>query len=388
MDVMAHDSQARPHAIRLRKPADMHQHLRQGAMLKLVAPMVAKRFASAIVMPNTTPPVTDGAKMEAYRDQILKMTGPDFRPLMTLYLTDTLEPWVVRHALHPSRGCVAIKYYPRGLTTNSDSGVQDPAALWTKGTNPYEVLRELAAHDKVLLLHAADGFATNEWNNENRFYDAGEELDPYDQEVHFICNTLPRIRDAHPDLKISVEHLSTAIGADWLRETGDNKLGCSLTAHHLLLNRRDSLRGGLRPDRFWWPIIQSSEHQQELRKLATEDHPFVWLGSDSAPHPVGKKYASCCVGGVLMAHAGIELYAEAFEDMGALDDRFERFASVNGPAFFGFVPSEEKIELVREEWTVQQPFYADVVRVSDANLQDAQVVPFRLGEKIRWKLSQ
>jgi dihydroorotase len=286
---------------------------------------------------------------------------------MTLYLTDQLDPREVGSA-----GIVGIKYYPRGLTTNSNSGVEDPRSLWTKGTNPYEALRALAACQGVLLLHAADGFDKG-----------GSELDPFEQEPHFIRETLPRIRDAHPDLKISVEHLSTMEGATYLEENGGEKLGCSLTAQHLLLDRRDLFRGGFRPERFWWPIIQSEEDRDALRGLAKKDLPFVWLGSDSAPHPSTKKRAECCAGGVLMAHAGIELYAEAFEGMGALDDRFERFASINGPRFYGLPPSEETIELAREAWTVEKPFAC----FTSAGSGVEEIIPFRLGEKILWKLA-
>lgn len=375
--------------ITMPKPADMHQHLRRGALLHLVAPMVARRFSKAIVMPNTVPPITTYEMVRQYLLEIKLATNseyrsgkPDFWPLMTMYLTDTLEPHELRAGLD-QKLVFGVKYYPRGLTTNSDSGIADPASLWSKGTKPYAVLRELADYNAVLLLHAADGFATDLWNNEGRFYGPGEELDPWDQEPHFICNTLPRIREAHPDLKISVEHLSTAIGADWLRTHGGDTLGCSLTAQHLLLDRRDVFRQGFRPHRFWWPIIQSSEHKEELCKLVAEGHPFVWLGSDSAPHPVGKKETDCCSGGVLMAHAGIELFLEAFEDIGCLH-KLEDFACVNGPRFYGLKPSDLYITLVREEWSVAEAFYAEDMSEESGGLD--KVVPFRLGESIRWKL--
>jgi len=355
--------------ITMRKPVDMHQHLRTGPMLKMVAPMVAKRFRAAIIMPNTVPPITNLSRVHRYAEEILNATGPGFHPLMTLYLTDTLRPSEVG-LLFKMEMIHGIKYYPRGLTTNSDRGVKSPSSLWTLGTNPYECLQVLAEHGGVLLLHAADGF------DENRV-----ELDPYDQERHFIEHTLPRIRDAHPTLKISVEHLSTKWGVEYLLKHGGPLLGCSLTAQHLLLDRRDSFRGGFHPHRFWWPIIQPTEHREALRELAKSDLPFVWLGSDSAPHTIDKKESGCCCGGVLMAHAGIELYAEAFEDMGALDDRFERFASINGARFYGIEDSDETISLVREEWTVRNPY-----RIAD-NGTSKEVVPFRLGEKVRWKLA-
>ncbi len=357
-------------AFRMLKPDDWHQHMRDGDMLKLVGPMVSKRFYSAIIMPNLTPPITTAQQAFEYRQRILDATEPGFIPLMTLYLTDGLDPEEVRKS---HNAVWAIKYYPRGLTTNSDSGVKNPADLWTPGTKPYDCLQVLAEQRGVLLLHAADGFDR-----------AGAELDPYDQEKHFVMHTLPEIIKAHPRLKISVEHLSTKWGADFIVTHGGEYLGCSLTAHHLLLDRRDVFRGGFHPHRSWMPVIQPPEHKEALRHLATADKPFVWLGSDSAPHPRVKKEAACCASGVLMAHAGIELYAEAFEDMKALDNRFERFASLNGRKFFGFINDHmQTIELVREEWKSQPLFYAE----SGENLDVSELVPFRLGENIRWKLA-
>jgi dihydroorotase len=358
--------------ITMLKPSDMHHHFRRGELLKLVAPMVSKRFAMAIAMPNTQPPITTARMATEYADEIGRGVGPEkFYPLMTLYLTDTLDPKEVEQALN----IVGVKYYPRGLTTNSDSGVENPASLWTKGTRPYEVLRTLAECGLTLLLHAADGFDRS-----------GRELDPYDQEKHFIAETLPRIIHAHPDLRISVEHLSTKEGADYIehhapdRNSSKMMLGCSVTQHHLLLDRRDSHRGGFRPHTFWWPIIGREQHRDALRELVRKDYAFVWLGSDSAPHPVGKKETDCCSGGVLTAHAGIEFYAEIFDQMGALDDRFERFASINGPRFYGLRPCDETITLVRKEWTHDENF----VFVEDG--KTVEIRPFRRGEKIQWKL--
>lgn len=374
---IGHDQPGGPLTMRLLKPADMHEHLRQGAMLKLVAPMVAKRFAAAIIMPNTTPVLTDLRSVSKYRNEIKEACGdPSFLPLMTFYLTDKLEPEAVAVGL-AEKLIYGIKYYPRGLTTNSDSGVEKPSALWTKQTLPYLCLRALAQSGGVLLLHAADGFD-----------EGGEELDPYDQEKHFISETLPRIIDAHPDLKISVEHMSTTEGARFIRRHGGERLGCSITAHHLLLDRRDVLRGGFHPHKHWWPIIQPREHKDEIRALVREGLRYVWLGSDSAPHLVGKKEASCCLGGVLMAHAGIELYAEAFEALGALDRRFEEFCSINGPRFFGVPLSDEHLTLVKEPWKVAEPLYC--VEEEDHRWppsDDTKVVPFRLGEKVQWRLA-
>lgn len=381
-----HFDQANGHPVwlRMRKPADMHQHLRQGDMLKLVAPMIAERFAMAIIMPNTTPFITTADMAADYRRHVRDAVGErSFKPLMTLYLTDRLEADQVRFGFE--EGVLhGIKYYPRGLTTNSDGGVEDPSSLWSRGTAPYECLRELANQEGVFLIHAADGVASAAWHSDGRHYAKGDELDAWDQERHFIENTLSRIIEAHPGLKISVEHMSTAWGVEFLREHGGSKLGCSLTAHHLLLDRRDLMRGGFRPHRSWMPVIQPLEHTQELRAFAKEGRSFVWLGSDSAPHPRSKKEAACCASGVLMAHAAIELYAEAFEAMDALEN-LERFASIFGPRFFGLEPSTEMIRLVREDWRAKPLFHS----VGDGS-GPSEIVPFRSypdDPPIRWKLA-
>ena len=351
--------------IELPRPFDGHGHPRRDELLRLVGPMMAKRFASGIVMPNTKPPITSRLVASEYRDDILHSTDHRFSQLMTLYLTDTLDPAELNEMR--TWGIYGVKYYPKGLTTNSDSGVFSPSSLWTPGTNAFNVLRKLAEEGGVLLLHAADGFDKN--NNE---------LDPYDQEPHFIRESLPRVKDAHPDLKISVEHLSTAVGAEFMFKNGGYKLGCSITLHHLTKDRRDVFRGGFRPHLMWWPIIQPAEHKEAIQALAIADKRFVWLGTDSAPHPVSSKRADCCMGGVLTHHMALEGYVEAFEDLGALDDRFERFASINGPKFFGFPPSIKTITLVREDWTVKNSYLTE-------GLQE-EIIPFRYGETMRWKI--
>jgi dihydroorotase len=364
----------------MRKPADFHQHFRQGARLKVTAPLVAKRFGLALQMPNLDTPITTLQQMMSNRWDILEAAKtPGFRVVMTAYMTPTLEPGEVElMCKHPD--FAGIKYYPNGLTTKSEFGLKDPTVLWTPGTKPYECLRVLAAYAKVFLIHAADGIARSDVTIRTRHYRAGDELDPYDQEPHFVKCTLPYIRVSHSNLKISFEHISTIEGVGFLREYGnDTTLGCSVTSQHLLIDRRDTHRGGLRPHNFWFPVPQSFEHTQELRKFVGEGHPFVWLGSDSAPHYLKKKEADCCAGGVMTAHAGIELYAEAFANMGALK-HFENFASVNGPKFFGFPPSEGTITLVPKPWMVKDLFYVE-------EADDVEPMrPFRLGEMVQWKL--
>ena len=305
--------------------------------------------------------------MAEYAKQVMDAVWPyHFEPLMTMYLTDTLDRDDVADCLK-RRAIAGVKYYPRGLTTNSDSGVKDPASLWTDGTEPCLVLRTLAEHGGVLLIHAADGVDKN-----------GDIVDPDDQEKHFIRETLPRIIDAHPNLKISVEHLSTKEGAAFMYDNGNERLGCTITAQHLLLDRRDTMKGGLQTHMFWWPIIQHKEDREALQALATSGKTFVYLGSDSAPHPKNKKEAACCIGGVLMAHAGIEFYAEAFDKLGSLD-KLEDFASINGPRFYGRQPSGNSIELTRNPWIIREWFYAGA--------DEEPIRPFRLGGTVDWKLT-
>lgn len=379
-----------PQKIVMRKPWDMHTHLRQGDMLKLIVPMTAKRFFRFVAMPNTLPPITTNAGLDQYRFDIMEAVvwGISFgdddlvpMPLMTFYLTDNLDPKEVEAAVPGN--AIGVKYYPHGLTTNSDSGVADPASLWTPGTRPYEVLRVLAEQGGTLLLHAADGVDEN-----------GKELGPYDQEVHFLLGPLERIRAAHPDLCMTVEHLSTAYGANYMRTNGGPLLGCTITAHHLLLDQRDVFRGGMHPHLHCWPAIQPEKHKLALRQLVSEGHNFVFLGSDSAPHPVGKKECECVLGGLFTAPAALELYAEAFEDMGCLE-RLEAFASINGPAFYNLAPEESEVEdigyvtLVRKEWVMNE-YYDLRARESDESYRRwasrFRIRPFRAGETVRWKL--
>ena len=390
---ISYDAAGVPQKIVMRKPWDMHTHLRQGKdVLRLLVPMTAKRFFRFIAMPNTQPPITTCDALEAYQMGIVEAMletmqfEPDKLPplpLMTFYLTDNLDPQEV--ALAVPGNAVGVKYYPHGLTTNSDSGVADPSALWTEGTRPYAVLRALAAYGGVLLLHAADGLDVR-----------GKKLDPYEQERHFLRETLGRIRDAHPDLKMVVEHLSTAYGASYMQANGGPLLGCTVTAHHLLLNRGDVFDGGMHPHLHCWPVIQPEGERLALRALAGSHLPFVFLGSDSAPHPVGKKECDCALGGLFTAPAALELYAEAFEDMKCLE-KLEEFASVRGPAFYGLAPHEDDIEdigtvtLIREPWMMEQYFEPSPKPVGMTYhdwLLSSCIRPFRAGEMIRWKLVQ
>ncbi len=365
----------------MQKPADFHDHFREGARLGVIAPLVARQFGLALAMPNLDKPLTTYIDMLKYGSAIraaAKCKG--FRPVLTMYMTATLDPDEVAKAC--AYGDFAgLKYYPAGLTTKSEFGLTDPTLLWTPGTLPYQCLRILAESKKVFLIHAADGIARANVAVRTRKYKAGDELDAYDQEPHFVAQTLPHIIDAHPNLKISFEHMSTIEGAEFMREFGGDFLGCSLTPQHLLIDRRDTHRGGLRPHNFWFPVPQALEHRQELQLFVATGYDYVWLGSDSAPHFVKNKERDCCTGGVMTAHACIELYVEAFESIGALP-RLEAFASVNGPKFFGYPPSTETVTLVQEPWKVEHLFYAE----ENPGEETLPMRPFRLGEMIKWKL--
>jgi dihydroorotase len=380
MDITRDQESGHPIKIVMRRPDDWHHHFRVGEQLKLVTPMAARRFGRALAMPNLDPPITTCEQMVDYRRKIEGASGGKLEVASTLYLTPDLDPNEVERACQ-DKSFVGIKFMPFGVTTNSKYGIQNIADLWTPESKPHTCLHILSIYDKVLLCHGADGFAREDVTIGTRSYRAGDELDAYDQAKHFIKQNVLHIMEAHPSLKISLEHLSTIEEIKFAREHGpDGYLGVSVTAQHLLQDRRDTHRGGLRPHTFWWPAMQPFEHRQELRRFVCEGHPFAYLGSDSAPQPRDKKESACCPGGVLMAHGGIEFYAEAFEDMGALDQRFEDFASKNGANSYGYPLNKGTITLVREEWTVQNPFLVE------EGGYDKPIVPFRLGEKVRWKI--
>jgi dihydroorotase len=335
-------------------PDDWHVHLRDGAALASVVPDTARRFARAIVMPNLVPPVASTARALAYRERILKAvpTGVGFDPLMTLYLTDRMAVDEVRRA-RASGSVVAVKLYPAGATTHSDAGVRDLAAT-------YPVLEAMAREGLPLLVH---GEATE------------PEVDVFDRERVFVERTLAPLVRRFPGLRVVLEHVSTREGVDFVRE-GPPTLAATVTAHHLLLNRNALFTGGIRPHHYCLPVVKREEDRQALVAAATSGHPRFFLGTDSAPHARSRKESGRGPAGIYTAHAAIELYAEAFEQAGALD-RLEAFASLNGPAFYGLEPNAGRITLVRELWTVPEsvPF------------GDGALVPFRAGESVAWRIA-
>jgi dihydroorotase len=309
-------------------------------------PLIARQFWGAIFEPNLAVPITTAEQGLAYRVEILTASReyPKFEPFVLAYLTDSVDPEALERSLRDGI-FIGAKFYPRGATTNSDSGIANVQMLYTPGAPQYDALCAIASAGKVLQLHC-----------ELNYDFEGYELDPYDKEPYFFEEVLPRIIDAHPDLKISCEHLTCSEGADFLLHHGGPTLGCSITPHHLLYDRRDMFRGGLRPHLFCLPVIKAEENREALFELVLRGLPFVYAGTDSAPHDRRKKESDCCSGGVFSSHAPVELYAQAFELAGSSPESpaFEKFLSINGPAFYDLAPSERRITLRQEPWTVDE----------------------------------
>ena len=340
--------------ITLTRPDDWHLHLRDGDAMKAVLPDTARRFARAIVMPNLKPPVTTVAQVAAYRERILGAVPPSltFTPLMTLYLTDNLPASEI-DAARASGFVHAVKLYPAGATTNSDAGVTDLK----------KCAATLARMEKLGLPLLVHGEVTD------------PAIDIFDREAVFIDTVLaPMLRD-FPALKVVLEHITTQDGAEFVKSSGAN-VAATITAHHLLLNRNAIFAGGIRPHHYCLPILKRELHRQALVAAAISGNPKFFLGTDSAPHAKSTKEAACGCAGCYTAHAGIELYAEAFDAAGALD-KLEGFASHHGADFYGLPRNTEKITLVRDPWTVplQQPL-----------LDQDPIVPLRAGETIAWRL--
>lgn len=338
--------------ITLTRPDDWHLHLRDGDALQAVLPDTAKRFARAIVMPNLKPPVTSVAQAAAYRERILAALPPGatFTPLMTLYLTDNLAPEEIERA--KASGIIhAVKLYPAGATTNSDAGVTDLA----------KCAATLGRMEKLGLPLLVHGEVTD------------PDVDVFDREAVFIDKVLTPLVKDFPALKVVLEHVTTEEGVAFVTTAGPT-IAATITAHHLLLNRNALFAGGIRPHHYCLPVLKRERHRRALIAAATSGNPKFFLGTDSAPHARRSKEAACGCAGCYTAHAGIELYAEAFAAAGALD-RLEAFASFHGADFYGLPRNREKITLVRRSWRVPEtlPYLADDV-----------LVPLRAGEMVGW----
>ncbi|WP_332671362.1 dihydroorotase [Aromatoleum sp.] len=340
--------------ISLIRPDDWHLHVRDGDALLTVVPHTARRFGRALIMPNLRPPVTTTEQALAYRARLLAVVpaGLDFDPLMTLYLTDNTAPDEIDRAKASGR-VIAVKLYPAGATTNSDAGV-------TAIDKVYPVLERMERLGMVLCVH---GEATD------------PDVDVFDREQVFIERVLAPLVGCFPALRIVFEHITTADAARFVQEAGPN-IGATITAHHLLLNRNAIFAGGIRPHHYCLPVLKRETHRRALVEAATSGNPKFFLGTDSAPHSRSAKEAACGCAGCYTAHAGIELYAEAFDQAGALD-KLEGFASLNGPEFYGLPPNPGRITLVKDSWEVPAAY--------DYPTDDV-LVPLRAGERVAWRL--
>lgn len=336
----------------IRRPDDWHTHLRDNDLLKGVAPFTARQFARAIVMPNLSPPMTDVAGVAAYRDRIIAALpeGSDFTPLMTLYLTDGTDPDEVERGF-ASGTFVAAKLYPAHATTGSAHGVTDIR-------NIYPVLEKMQAIGMPLLIH---GEVTD------------NHVDIFDREAVFIERTLLRLVADMPALKIVFEHITTQEAADFVEGSGDT-IAATITPQHLHINRNAMLVGGIRPHAFCLPVAKREKHRLALRKLATSGCTRVFLGTDTAPHAKDLKESACGCAGIFNAPYALESYVTVFDDEGALD-KFEAFASLNGPAFYGMPVNETTITLEKAPVTVPETV--------DAN--GTVIVPFHAGETLKWR---
>jgi len=343
-----------PDTLTLRRPDDWHVHLRDGPMLAAVAPFTARQFARAIVMPNLAPPVTTVAAAEAYRERILAAVGPDagFTPLMTCYLTDEADPDEVARGF-AGGVFAAVKLYPANATTNSAAGV-------TEMRRVHPVLERMQDIGMPLLIH---GEVTD------------ADVDVFDREAVFIDSVLTPLLADFPALKVVLEHITTEEAVAFVEARG-GRLGATITAHHLIINRSAMFEGGIRPHRYCLPVAKRERHRLALRRAAVSGNPAFFLGTDSAPHAVAAKEAACGCAGIFTAPAALELYARVFDEEGALD-RLEGFASDFGAAFYGLPANRETVTLSRRDWTVP-----DAVPVAGSG----GVRPFGAGSVLGWRL--
>ena len=339
--------------ITLTAPDDWHLHLRDGDMLKETVPATARCFRRAIVMPNLVPPVRTAKEALAYRQRIVSAIPNDieFEPLMTLFLSnDTTSEDIIEAK---NSGIVAAKLYPAGATTNSDAAVKGISAL-------YPVFETMAEVGMLLLVH---GEVTS------------DDIDIFDREKAFIDLHLSRIHERFSNLKIVFEHITTADAVEFV-ETATDTLAATITPQHLLLNRNDMLVGGIRPHNYCLPVLKRNTHQQRLRKAVASGSAKFFLGSDSAPHTKNTKEAACGCAGCYSAWGALELYAQVFDDLAALD-KLEGFASLHGPDFYGLPRNQQKVTLRKQRWTMPEQI--------ELSAQEA-IVPFFAGQELAWKL--
>jgi dihydroorotase len=348
-------SQNTMNKITITRPDDWHLHLRDGAALKAVLPDTARQFARAIVMPNLRPPVTTTELALAYRERIMEAlpVGMAFEPLMTLYLTDNTSAEEIAKA--KASGLIhGVKLYPAGATTNSDSGV----------TSLDKCAEALAAMEKLGMPLLAHAEVTD------------SDIDVFDRELVFIERHMIPLLKKYPALKVVFEHITTKDAADFVALAPAN-VAATITAHHLLMNRNDMFKGGIQPHHYCLPVLKRETHRVALVKAATSGSAKFFLGTDSAPHARHTKEAACGCAGMYTARTAMELYAEAFESVHALD-KLEAFASFNGADFYGLPRNTEQVTLVKESWKVpgSLPYDGDVL------------VPLRAEQMVHWKFER
>lgn len=344
-----------PQILTIRRPDDWHVHLRDGEMLNIVVPYTSETYARAIVMPNLAPPVTTVEAARAYRQRILDAVpaGHVFEPLMTCYLTDTLDASELERGFNEGV-FTAAKLYPANATTNSSHGVTHIDAIMP-------VLERMEKIGMPLLVHGEVTHA---------------EIDIFDREARFIDSVMEPLRQRLPGLKVVFEHITTRDAAQYVRE-GNSLLAATITPQHLMFNRNHMLVGGVRPHLYCLPILKRSVHQQALRELVASGCERVFLGTDSAPHARHKKETSCGCAGCFNAPSALGAYATVFEEMDALA-HFEAFCSLNGPRFYGLPVNEQHITLIKQDEAI----------VESIALSDDTLIPFLAGETVRWTVKR
>jgi len=338
----------------LTKPDDWHLHLRGGDAMKSVVRMTALQMGRAVIMPNLSPPITNTKQAIKYHNEIVQALpkGAKFSPLMVLYLTDQTTKNEIIDASNASE-VYAVKFYPVGATTNSDSGV-------TSLKNIYPALEQIQKEGIPLLIH---GEVTD------------VDVDVFDREKVFIDRALTKLVKDFPDIKIVLEHITTKDAVDFISECEIN-IAATITAHHLLANRNHMLVGGIQPHFYCLPVLKrQSPHQESLIAAATSGSPKFFLGTDSAPHEKYQKESSCGCAGIFSANAAIELYAEAFDRVGKID-KLEGFASFYGADFYGLPRNQEKITLEKSTWRIPKSY----------DFSGSHVIPFFAGEELSWRL--
>lgn len=337
------------------RPDDWHVHFRDGDVLKETVPHHARRFGRAIVMPNLQPPVTTVAEASAYRQRIADAVpvGADFTPLMTLYLTPRTTPEEITQAKE-SGLIYGVKFYPAGATTNSDAGVTDIFAL-------LPTLQMMARQSLPLLIHAEV---------------TDPAVDVFDREKTFLERVVKPLLERVPDLKVVLEHVTTAEMADFVIGAGD-QVAATLTPQHLIYNRSDIFKGGIHPHLYCLPILKREHHRERLCEIVTSGHRRFFLGTDSAPHSQMAKESSCGCAGIFSGPCAIEIYAEIFDSLGALD-KLEAFASFHGSDFYQLPRNDSQITLIKKPWSVAESYPMD-----DVN----KIIPLKAGETLHWQLA-